>query len=111
MAYISAEEVRVIRNDLKRKFPKFKFSVRKSTSSSSVTISILSGPVRFSDEGHTQLNHHWPQNYKNSNVFRDIIAVAKRNHWDKSDISTDFFHCSYYLSFEQGKWTKPFKLV
>lgn len=108
MAYITKEEVSKIRENLKKAFPKFKFSVRKNAGSSSVTISILSGPVRFSDKDHCELNHYHPHMYKNEDVLKKIIDVAKQDHWDKSDIMTDYFHCSYYMSFEQGKWEKPY---
>jgi hypothetical protein len=49
MAYISKEDVKAIRDELKATFPKFKFGVRKSTGSMSVIVNIKQGPTEFSD--------------------------------------------------------------
>ena len=40
MAYISKEDVKAIREELKATFPKFKFGVRKSTGSMSVIVNV-----------------------------------------------------------------------
>ena len=49
MAYINAEEVKAIRNALKKKFPEYKFSVTKEQSGLSVNVAIMEGPA-FKDE-------------------------------------------------------------
>jgi hypothetical protein len=38
---------------------------------------------------------------------KDIMHV---DHWDKSDIMTDYFHCAYYINMRIGRWNKPYKL-
>ena len=59
MAYINAKDVQAIRKELKENFKDFKFSITKSHSSS-VNVTILSGPVDFSDisdeNGYAQIN-------------------------------------------------------
>lgn len=37
-------------------------------------------------------------------------AIMYVDHWDKSDVMTDYFHCSYYVSINVGRWNKPYKL-
>ena len=37
---------------------------------------------------------------------KDIMLV---DHWDKSDIMTDYFNCSYYISMRVGRWNKAYK--
>ena len=51
MAYISATEVKAIRDQLKAKFPKFKWGVRKGSASTSVNVNIKSGPTDFHTAG------------------------------------------------------------
>lgn len=37
---------------------------------------------------------------------KDIMYA---DHWDKSDIQTDYFHCAYYVNINIGRWNKPYK--
>ena len=48
MAYINKEDVKAIRNELKKQYPNIKFSVRKDHSSS-VQITLVSGDIDFYD--------------------------------------------------------------
>ena len=69
MAYISAEDVKAIRNELKATFPKFKFGVKKmSGGSNGVDVTVKAGPTDFSDcfrsgEGYAQINHYHTHMY------------------------------------------------
>jgi hypothetical protein len=38
-------------------------------------------------------------------------AIMYVDHWDKSDIQSDYFNCSYYVNINVGRWNKPYKLV
>lgn len=38
-------------------------------------------------------------------------AIMLVDHWDKSDIQTDYFNCAYYVNINIGRWNKPYKLV
>lgn len=38
-------------------------------------------------------------------------AIMHDDHWDESDIMTDYFHCAYYVSMNVGRWDKPYKLT
>ena len=50
-----------------------------------------------------------------SGLALEYLEKAKEimyaDHWDKSDIMTDYFHCSYYISINIGRWNKGYKLV
>jgi hypothetical protein len=37
-------------------------------------------------------------------------AIMYADHWDKSDLMTDYFHCAYYVDMRIGRWNKPYKL-
>ena len=49
MAYISAEDVKAVRKELKAAYPKYKFSVRKGAGSYSLDVTLVKGPRDLSD--------------------------------------------------------------
>lgn len=38
-------------------------------------------------------------------------AIMHADHWGHSDIQSDYFDCSFYVSISIGRWNKPYKLV
>ena len=123
MAYITAQEVKAIREELKAQFPKFKFGVRKSSGSLAVDVTIKSGPTDFSDifresdRAHAQINQYWLSNYgDHAEFFGKIIDIMKtapakasgRAWFDESDAMTDYFHTAYYMHLEVGSWNAPY---
>lgn len=40
-----------------------------------------------------------------------VKEIMYADHWDKSDVMTDYFHCAYYVSINIGRWNKGYKLV
>lgn len=121
MAYIGANEVREIRNELKKTFPTLKFSVRKD-GYTSITVSIMKGDVDFSPilngSGAVDVNHYHLGNYgkftalfsKINDVIRSAPAKAKdgRAWYDNSDAMTDYFDTAFYYHITVGKWSKPY---
>lgn len=106
-AYISAADVKVIRQDLKKEFPAFKFAVRLAHGGhSSLKVDILSGPVRFrKDDG--DINVYHIDQYENPTILKKIVATINKKNFDKSEIQIDYFHVGFYLNLDQGqdKWT------
>ena len=106
MAYISTDDVKHIRNTLKKEFPQYKFSVRRD-SIYSVTVSFMKGPSfkdweyrdrytgemkvgSLNDGEHHQINHFYTtdfygienakiisENLKNTDNFLEIIRTKK----------------------------------
>lgn len=139
MAYITADEVKAIRNELKAQFPKFKFGVRKGSGSLSVDVTVKSGPIDFIEnynqttderhvdtrlaEGYLQVNQYWFQEHftgeaKNAiDQFLRIIKIAPstapggRRWFDDSDAMTDYFHTAYYIHLQVGDWNQPYALT
>lgn len=109
-AYISTDAIKIIREDLKREHPKFKFMIaRERNSYSSLRVAIVSGPVAFvyKHDGKTpapyaDLNVYYPMNYKNGEILKKILATINKKNWDRSDISTDYFDVGFYLTLTQG---------
>ncbi len=50
-----------------------------------------------------------------SGIALEYLEKAKEimyvDHWDKSDIMTDYFHCSYYVNIHIGRWNKGYVLA
>lgn len=122
MAYISAQDVAAIRQELKAEFPKFKFGVRKGSGSLSVDVTIKSGPVDFSDifthgKGYSQINQYHLGNYGvHAPVFAKINEIMHnapgraggKVFFDESDAMTDYFHTAFYTHLQIGSWNQPY---
>ena len=138
MAYITAEDVAEIRNDLKKAFPYVKFAVRRQHSTS-VNVVILKAPFSFdfssprrSYQGkqYFDVNHHWidrddedrqrtaTDDDGNSTrlgdheayVFlRAVKAIITKKWWDESDVQSDYFNTAFYYDIKVGSWDKPFE--
>ena len=123
MSYISTEDVKKIRVALKNEFgKKLKFGVRKSPSHHSVSVTIKSGTVDFSDimRNNTydqgQVNQYHLQNYGvHKSLFEKIVEIIKTapsNKWyDNSDAMIDYFDVAFYFDLNVGDWDNPYKKV
>lgn len=124
MSYISTEDVKKIRVALKNEFgKKLKFGVRKSPSCHSVSVTIKSGTVDFSDllsQFHSyeqvQVNHYHLQNYGvHKSLFEKIVEIIKTapsNKWyNNSDPMIDYFDVAFYFELNVGDWNNPYKKV
>ena len=119
MAYITAAEIKVIRDELKATFPSnqgWKFSVR-GRDHSVVDVTVLSAPINLmkgSERKHSQVNHYWINDHYEGatrailNLIDDIIT---RKHWDKSDIQTDYFHTAFYYHINVGSYNRDFEYL
>jgi hypothetical protein len=117
MAYLRPEKAKAIREELKRVFPSkegWKFSVR-NRDYTSLWVSIVEAPYRFSEKDYAQINEFYPHNYPNGKILERILGIMNGNflpsgeqNFDKSDMMSDYFHVGWYIHLEQGKWDKPF---
>jgi hypothetical protein len=123
MAFITTEEVKSIRNTLKRRFPEFKFSVRREHHSK-VNVAVLRGPTDFSDifrdysRAYVQINNYYPENYgEHADFITELVNIIKTAPaeveggyawYDNSDIMTDYFDTAFYIGVEVGQWDKPY---
>jgi hypothetical protein len=123
MAYIGAQDVKAIRDELKATFPNFKFGVRKGYAGSSVDVTIKQGPVDFDVvfanelKAYAQINEFHLHFYgKYEAFFEQVLNIIKtapanaggRAWFDKSDSQTDYFHIAYYIHLNVGEWNAPY---
>ena len=126
-----------IRKQLKKEFPKCKFSVRieRYSMGQNMTISLMTAPFEvfasdtdvngYEREGdYAQLNEYqlWREpedyicngTYLTSNAW-DIMKRADeiqgKYNWDKSEHMTDYFNVNYYFHAQIGQWNKAFQVV
>jgi hypothetical protein len=128
MAYISATDVAAIRTELKAKFPKWKFAVRKGSGSLSVDVAILKGTESFDDHfsngrRYAQVNQYWiKEHFKNASERQAIEMINEIMHnapgraggkvyFDESDAMTDYFHTAFYTHLNIGQWDKEYECI
>ncbi len=123
MAYISADDVKAIRTELKQAFPSWKFAVRKGSGSLSVDVTILQGTARFDGNTNTQVNPYWIEQHWKDEEDRAVLTkineimhnapgrAGGRVYFDESDAMTDYFHTAFYTHLSIGTWDKPYTLV
>ena len=131
MAYISAEDVKAIRNELKQEFPKFKFAVRKGAGSLSVDVVIQKATFAFEDtfsksyngKRHAQVNQYYiADHFQDKEEAEFLLKVNDIMHnapgraggkkfFDHSDAMTDYFHTAFYTHLSIGQWDKEYECV
>ena len=120
MAYINKEQVKQIREALKKEFPEIKFSVRKENFSG-VYVSILKSPYDFSDLPHyradyyTNVNHFRVPDCIHRRLLENILNVIRtgsdRKWFDKSDSMTDYFYTAFYIHLYVGHHEKGYEMM
>jgi len=141
MAWVQKSTVTKVREGMKilNKEYGIKTSVA-GTNSHSLKLRIVSGKIDFlanriaklaDDHRHTpeeierhtkalrmnqgmSVNHYWL-----SDAFDGIAleylekakAILMVDHWDKSDIQSDYFNCAYYINMDIGSWDKPYEVT
>lgn len=64
---------------------------------------------------HFDINQYWyHEQYKgvSKQALGEIVQAMQAADWyDKSDISTDYFHTAYYYNVTVGAWNKPYCLT
>jgi len=131
MAYISAEDVKAIRNELKEAFPKFKFAVRKGSGSLSVDVVVQKATYAFQDQfeksfqgkRYAQVNQYWIKDHFSDVEEREFMLKVNeimhnapgraggKVYFDESDAMTDYFHTAFYTHLSIGQWDKEYECV
>lgn len=128
--YLSTKEIAaLVRAELKKRLPEWKFSVTYNSFSmgSSIDLRLMAGPEAVVAEGpqHGQLNQYTFANpdsrypLRNNGVQMtqvgwDVMSKAndiiRTYHWDESEPQTDYFHCNFYYHLCIGKWNRDYQV-
>lgn len=61
------------------------------------------------------VNTYWAHEHYSGKAKDFLLKAAEAlrgpDYFDHSDIQTDYFHCSHYISIKIGRWNKPYALV
>jgi hypothetical protein len=139
MAYITKAEVQA--KSIKLKEINKKYGVKATFSgsnSSELKLTISAGQIDFISDycdmikirntcfepnqiieqakktGYIQVNHyHLDSNFSDVTLqyLQEVYSLMNEGHYDKSDIQTDYFECSWYNSIQIGRWNKPYELI
>lgn len=118
MPYIEKDLVRKIREEIKKEFPTFKFSVTRHNYSS-VTVSLLScGDPNFAgfNGKYIQVNHYYiNEHYKDNPVVAGVLSKINNIINQKNGvlcIDADYGTVpNYYVNINIGQWGRPFILT
>ena len=118
-----------VREQLKREFPKCKFSVtiQQYSGGQSLHVSLMSAPFEVfkitPEREYAQLNEYQlrsdyerEQGISNGthlteegwSVLARVSEISNKDNWNHSDSSIDYFDVNYYFHLNVGKWNKPF---
>ena len=115
MPYIETEVVKVKRQELRKRFPNWKLSVRR-VNGTKISVTIQSGPIKIETHdknGYEQVNHFYidewykdqPKLCKVLNEIKETIGAEQRElvyDGDYGSVPT------YYIGITIGSWDKPY---
>lgn len=136
MAYITKTEVQAKAIKLKQIAKQYgiKLSVSGSNSST-IKVTIQEGKIDFfwnlmqcasecdadsyyettiAQKGYLKVNpYHLDKSFSGVALecLEKIKEVLYEDHWDESDVQSDYFNCSYYVAIHIGRYDKPYKVI
>jgi hypothetical protein len=111
MPYISTERVKAIREQLKKEFPGWKFSVIRRHHME-VSVSIMSAPLDFGKE-YQQVNQYYITEHYQGAIRDNLLKINEIMEASNGTLTIDADYGSipnYYTSLTIGQWDKPFTL-
>jgi hypothetical protein len=105
----TTERVKTIRNELKNVLPAYKFSVTKRHYNG-VSIVILSGPAKLTDENYEQVNT-WYINEQPEGVKKNVLNIINKiasegvTYRETGDYGTQ---PDFYVNIKIGEFNKPY---
>lgn len=135
--FISTKDVaRLVREQLKRELPEWKFSVtyKGYSMGSSIDLRLMAGTEEViasvdcynARQGYAQLNQYtfgeyavrngtWNNGVHLTQRGWDVMATANRiisdYHWDESEPQTDYFCCNFYYHLCIGAWNRDYQVL
>lgn len=106
MAYISPQQVALMRKIIKSKYPELKLSICR-VHGTTISVKILQGPYDW-----TNITRFYRRS-KNESIERvdilyDIDQIINNGNHNKSDLMTDYFDVGWFTDLEIGSWDKPY---
>ena len=118
MAYISTEQVKSIRDQIKAAYPQYKWSISRRHSSTVVVI-LRESDLPY-DGVHIQVNQYWLKeteklNTKAKLLFQHVLEICNtvESCYDRNagDVGADYGDSTYFIDLDIGQWDKPHKIA
>ncbi len=111
MPYISTDEVKVIRNEIKKEFPGFKFSIKKHHWCG-VNVRILKGSLNFKPGEHVNeyyIEEHWKDKPAQKEMLLKLRDIITKKHIDCVHEDSDYGSIpNFYYGIFIGDYQKPY---
>jgi len=117
MAYISTEQVKSIRDQIKSAYPRYKWSVSRRHHS---TVVIVLQESDLPIEGYQDINQYWFKTSeklddKTKAVFTRVLDICNsvERCYDRNagDVGADYGDSTYFIDMDIGKWDRPHKII
>ena len=111
MPYISTEQVKEVRTELKKQFPEFKFSIVRRDYSC-ISVHIISGPLNFGVDYQQVYKYYIIEHYKGQagKILQKISDIMNRENYTASHDADYGAIPHYYTSLSIGQWDKKYEL-
>ena len=112
MAYMNQEKKAIIATRVKPVLAKYGMKGTISVQHhSTLVVTLASGPIDFEDT--REINQYWLADVPGirGEFSRELVAAIKGTEWfEKSDVTTDYFHTAYYITIRVGRYDKPYQI-
>ena len=116
MPYITTDKVKAIREEIKKAFPEFKFSITRRNRSS-IVVDVLSGPIELLDSdrkesGYEGVNqYHIKDTGAKGDFLRKLAEIINRDVKIVSEDGDYGFIPNFYTDIGIGQWNKPYMVT
>lgn len=118
MAYIKTEQVKSIRDQIKKAYPKYKWSITRRHHTT-VVIILQESDLPY-DNQHIQVNQYYLKeseklSTKAKLIFQHVMEICNSTElcYDRNagDPYADYGDSSYFIDLDIGQWDKPHKTI
>lgn len=117
MAYITIEDVKKIRDQIKAAYPNYKWSIVREHGMA-VNVALMESDIPFKKD-YDQVNHYWYKDHdypaKAKLVFQHVLEIINnvKLNYDRNagDQYADYGDSNYFIHLHVGKWDKKHKYV
>ena len=116
MPYLDKSYTKQVRQELKKEFPQFKFSVR-TVDHHRLDVTVLSGPLDLMagvDYHYESVNHFWVDKHyqdlpQKRDFLMDVLSIMGKEHNSCEFVDGDYGDIpNFYIGLSIGSWDRPY---
>jgi len=117
MAYLSKEDTKKMRDQIKAAYPQYKWSITNEHSSS-VHVALMESDIPFKED-YIQVNHYWYKEHdytvRAKMVFQHVLQIINsiKLCYDRNagDPYADYGDNTFFINLHVGKWDHKHKYI